>query len=110
MSYTNEMTEFMTEQYLSLRNQGLTNSETVASILSDERFSEKNAKSVIAKLGTLKIYKPDVEQKGTSKTDLVNEYISLTNLPKRHHENLMRLNKPTLDDMVESVKGLINAD
>lgn len=105
MSYTTKMVETLSSEYLSNRALGLTNQETVETILKNPDFAGKTKKSIIAKLGSLKLYKADEKVDGNSKANLVNMFITMTGLPRRHYENLMRLNKDVLEDMVEIEKA-----
>lgn len=104
MKYTEALTERLKAEYLESRRQGLTNEEAIDAILAISEFSDKTVKSIRAKLGSMKVYYPNGEVKATNKTWLVNEYMTMIGLPKRHFEAISRLNKDTLEDMIELEK------
>jgi len=101
MKYTEKDTKLLAETYVSSKQLGLLNDEILKHLLTMTEFQDKNKRSLIAKLGSMKIYQQDVKEKTGSKAVLVQKYIDMTGLPVRHFEGLSRLNIDTLEDMIE---------
>lgn len=115
VNYTDEMVTFAKETYTIMKSEGATNEQIFSKILADERFKDKNERSLRSKLVREEVYVQEEKTRKNSskdnlpsKKDLLAELVRLTD-NENFYESLKNAAKDGIKDIIDLFENNLNS-